>query len=134
MKRTLVLALAAAIAAAPLTTAFAQTPPPGWKTMDMRDDASSWIADPHMHEFYQAAVEAFAHGPDKLDRSAFEKRSFEIFRDFAIARHVPPEAMQDHLKRIPGEVILIVTRDPKTLDIYDNFAVALFGPQGRGPG
>ncbi len=133
MNRTLALALAAALIIAP--GAFAQTPegavaPSGSKTLDMRDDASSWIKDPHVHEFYQATVDAFAHGPNHVDRSAFNKRFKEIFDDFAVSRHVPPKAMEEHLKRIPGETILIVTRDPKTLDSYDNFVVALFGPQG----
>ena len=130
MKRTIVLAFASLLIAAPVAGAFAQTAPQGYKTLDMRDDASSWIKDPHVHEFYQATVDAFAHGPDHVDRAAFNKRFKKIFDDFAVARHVPPKAMEDHLKRIPGETILIVTRDPKTLDSYDNFVVALFGPQG----
>ena len=139
MNRILALALAALLATAP--AAFAQTPaptpaqaPPGWKTMDMRDDASPWINDPHIHAFYQATVDAFAKGADHLDRAAYEKKSHDIFWDFAISQHMKPEAMEDHLKAIPGEMILIVTRDPKTLDSYDSFVMALFGPQGRGPG
>ena len=130
MNRILALAITAAIAVTPAAGAFAQETPPGYKTLDMRDDASSWIKDPHVHEFYQATVDAFARGPDHLDRAAFNKRFKEIFDDFAVSRHIPPKAMADHLKRIPGETILIVTRDPKTLDSYDNFVVALFGPQG----
>lgn len=138
MNRTLALAFAAVLAAAPSVVAFAQTPsvapaPSGQQTYDMRDDASGWINDPHLHEFYQMTVEAFAHGPDHLDQAAFNKRFREIFTDFAATRHVPPDRMLDHLKRIPGEVILIVKRDPKTLDSYDNFAIALFGPQPSGP-
>ncbi len=133
MKPTLALAVASLLAAAPVTGVMAQTQtatPPGYKTMDMRDDAASWIADPHVHQFYQATVDAFAHGPAHVDRAAFNKRFKEIFDDFAVSRHVPPKAMEEHLKRIPGETILIVTRDPKTLDTYDSFVLALFGPQG----
>ncbi len=130
MKRTLALAFASLLVAVPVVGAFAQTAPQGYKTLDMRDDASSWIKDPHVHEFYQATVAAFARGPDHVDRAAFNKRFKEIFDDFAVSRHVQPKAMEDHLKRIPGETILIVTRDPKTLDSYDNFVLALFGPQG----
>ena len=149
MNRTLVLALVATIAAAPAAGALAQTPPglqpsgqtpSGQQTFDMRDDASGWINDPHVHDYYKLCVQAFANGADHLDRPAYEKRFREIFTDFAVARHIPPDKMLDHLKRIPGEMILIVRRDPKTLDSYDNFVVALFGPQpqkstpGPGPG
>lgn len=98
---------------------------------DMRDDASAWIANPNIHAYYQMTVEAFAKGPDHVDRAAFETRSHEIFRDLAVSMHMPPDALQEHLKAIPGEVLLIVTRDPHTLDSYDNFVVALFGPQGK---
>ena len=133
MNRTLALALAALIAAAPIAVAVAQTPS-GQQTFDMRDDASAWINDPHVHEFYQLSVEAFAHGPDHLDRKAYERRFHEIFRDFAVAHHMSPERLRDHLERIPGEMILIVRRDPQALASYDNFIVALFGPQQSGPG
>ena len=140
MNRTLALTLAAALAAAPAApAAFAQAPqggapPSGQQTFDMRDDASAWINDPHVHAFYQLTIAAFAKGPDHLDRAAYEARFREIFREFAVEHHIPPERLQDHLKAIPGEMILIVTRDPKTLDSYDNFVVALFGPQASGPG
>ncbi len=128
MKRTLALAMAAALTAAPLAGASAQTPSAG-QTFDLRDDASGWIKDPHVYRFYQLTIDAFAKGPAKLDRAGYEQRFNDIFRDFAIERHIPPAAMADHLKRIPGEMIQIVTRDPKTLDSYDSFVVALFGPQ-----
>ncbi len=143
MTRISALALAVILAGAPAalaqsgaqaTSPAASQTPPGWKTMDMRDDASPWINDPHIHAFYQATVDAFAKGPDHLDRVAFMKKSHDIFWDFAISQHMKPEALEDHLKAIPGEVIQIVTRDPKTLDSYDNFVTALFGPQGHGPG
>jgi len=133
MKRTLALAIAAVLAVAPAAGALAQTPsvpaPSGQQTFDMRDDASGWINDPHVRDYYKLCVEAFANGADHLDRPAYEKRFREIFTDFAAAHHVPPAKMLDHLKRIPGEMILIVRRDPKTLDSYDSFVVALFGPQ-----
>ncbi len=132
--------IAASVLAAALTisaAAFAQPapqPPSGQPTFEMRDDASGWINDPHVHAYYQLCVEAFAEGVDHLDRPAYEKRFREIFADFAAAHHIPPDKMLEHVKRIPGEMILIVRRDPKTLDSYDNFVVALFGPQPKGSG
>jgi hypothetical protein len=141
MTRIAILALAAVIAAMPAVGAVAQTPadaqpPSSQQTFDMRDDASAWINDPHVHAFYQLTIDAFAHGPDHVDRAAYEARFREIFTDFAVAHHMPPDRLLEHLKLIPGQTILIVTRDPKTLDSYDNFVVALFGPQPQkgGPG
>jgi hypothetical protein len=140
MNRTIALAAAVVLAAAPLAAeALAKEAAPspsspqaaGPQTYNMRDDASDWIKDPNVHAFYQATVDAFAQGPEHLDRAAYEKRSHEIFAALAVSRHMPPEAMQDHLKAIPGEMIQIVTRDPKTLATYDSFVMALFGPQAR---
>ena len=93
------------------------------------NDEQAWINDPHMHAFYDTAVAAFSQGPSKVDVSAFEQKSFAIFRAFGTARGVPPDAMQDHLKLIPRQVVQIVKEDPKVLDSYANFVAATFGPQ-----
>jgi hypothetical protein len=139
MIRPLVLAAAALLSATP---ALAQPPAPqaptpqasAPKTYDMRDDATQWINDPAFHAFYQATVDAFAHGPDHVDREAYRKRSQEIFTALAVAHGMPTEQVLNHVKAIPDEVIVWATRDPRTLDTYENFVVALFGPQKRGPG
>jgi len=93
------------------------------------DDQQSWINDPHMHAFYDATVAAFARGPVQVDVAAFERHSFTIFREFGASRGMRPEAMQDHLKLIPRQVVQIVQEDPKVLDSYANFVAAVFGPQ-----
>jgi hypothetical protein len=92
------------------------------------NDAASWIADPHMHQFYATVVAAFADGPDKVDVAALEAKSFAIFRAFGTARGVSPAAMQDHLKLIPRQVVQIAREDPHVLDSYDTFVAATFGP------
>lgn len=99
------------------------------ETMDMREADASWVNDPHMKEFYRATVEAFANGAARVDRAAYEKRSREIFRAAAVSRNMAPEPFLEHLAAIPGEMILIVTREPATLASYDSFVAALFGPQ-----
>lgn len=132
MTRTIVLAFAAALVAAP--AALAQpTPAPkaAPQTYDMRDDAAGWINDPNVHAFYQMSVDAFAQGADHLDRPAYVQRSREIFHALALAHGMKPEALEDHLKDIPDQMVQIVTRDPHTLDSYDTFVLALFGPQKR---
>lgn len=102
---------------------------PGKPSASMQGDQASWIADSHMHAFYNLTVAAFAKGPSGVDRPRFERESRLIFRDFAASRGISPDAMEDHLKLIPGQVIQIVTDDPKVLASYDNFVVAVFGPQ-----
>ena len=135
MNRTIALAVAAALLAEP--AALAQ-PAPATKaapqTYDMRDEAAAWINDPNVHAFYQMSVDAFAQGADHLDRAAYARRSREIFRALALAHGMKPEALEDHLKDIPDQMVQIVTRDPHTLDSYDAFVLALFGPQKSGPG
>ena len=93
------------------------------------NDARSWIADPHMRRFYDAARAALAGGPAKVDLPTFEAASRKIFRAFAAARGADPDAMEDHLKLIPGQVVQIAKEDPAVLDSYDNFVAAVFGPQ-----
>ena len=114
---------------APVVAGQSTTPP----TLDMREADRSWIDDPHVHDFYRLTVDAFAHGPDPLDRAAYDKNSRKIFRALAASRHMSPDAFEQHAAAIPGQMIEIVTRDPQTLATYDAFAIALFGPQGASP-
>lgn len=94
-----------------------------------REDQAAWIDDPHVHQFYEATVEAFANGPEKVDRAAYEQRSRAIFHDLAVARGMQPEHLQAHLAAIPGEMLENVRRDPQILASYAAFIDALFGPQ-----
>ena len=135
MKRSHAGRLAAGLLAAlALGSAAAAHPPAatpaGSTTKNLQgNDAQSWIADPHMHAFYHTTVAAFAPGPPMVDVDAFEKKSFAIFREFGVSRGVGADAMQDHLKLIPRQVVAIVKEDPTVLDNYGNFVAAVFGPQ-----
>lgn len=130
--RTIGLSLAVAILMAGGTSAVSAQAPSTPPSYDARDEQASWINDPHVHDFYKATIEAFANGPDRLDRAAYEQRSRAIFRAMAVSRNMSPDGLEQHLARIPGEMIQIVTRDPKTLASYESFIVALFGPQKPG--
>jgi hypothetical protein len=126
-----------AVALAFATGAQAQHPAPAAKpaagnTVSLQGagaEQSAWINNPHMHAFYEAAKAAFANGPSKVDAAAFEKTSMAIFAEFGKSMGMKPEAMQDHLKLIPGQVVQIAKEDPKVLDSYDNFIEALMGPK-----
>jgi hypothetical protein len=126
--RFIPLALAAALAIA--TPALAQTPTAhGSATESLQGNQSAWINDPHMHAFYDLTKQAFANGPAKVDVDAYEAKSFAIFREFGAAHGMKPEAMVDHLKLIPRQLVQIVCEDPHVIDSYDNFVAATFGPQ-----
>ena len=127
------LVLTAALGAAP---AWAQHPgadphapaPSGGTTVDIQG-GDEWRKDPHMREFYDVVVKAFAKGPAKVDAPALEAASYAIFRDFAVSKGMNPDAMQDHLKLIPRQMIQIAREDPSVLKDYDSFVDALFGPK-----
>ena len=93
----------------------------------IQDDSSGWKRSPHMHAYYDATVATFAHGTN-IDVDAYEAQSFAIFREFARANHANEQAMLDHLKLIPRQVVGIVKENPAVLKSYDSFWTALVGP------
>ena len=121
-------ALGAAVLCPAAVPAIAQEAPAP-QTYSARDEQQRWIDDPAFHAFYQATVDAFADGPDKVDRAAYEQRSKEIFTAFATANGMLVEGVLEHLKRIPGEMIGNATREPEILASYEAFIEALMGPQ-----
>ena len=115
---------------APAGAAPAAAAPTGSSTVNMQgNDAKAWAADAHIHAFYDTTVAAFAQGPAKVDVDAYEQKSFAIFRAFGEAKGMGAAAMQDHLKLIPRQMVGIVKEDPKVLDNYENFVLALMGPE-----
>ena len=96
-------------------------------TVSFQDDANEWKRSPHMHAYYDETVKTFAHGTD-IDVDAYQARSFAIFREFAHANGWSEDAMIDHLKLIPRQVVGIVKENPAVLQSYDAFWAALVGP------
>jgi hypothetical protein len=80
-----------------------------------------------MRAYYDATVATFANGTE-IDIDAYEAQSFAIFREFARANGASEEAMIDHLKLIPRQVVDIVKENPAVLKNYDSFWAALSGP------
>jgi hypothetical protein len=91
-------------------------------------DYPEWFQNPHMVEFYALSVEML-RAARRIDAAAYEQRSYAIFRVFAESLGANPDGMIDHLKAIPREMVGIVADDPKVLDSYENFLVALRGPR-----
>ena len=96
-------------------------------TYSIQDDGSAWKRSPHMRAFYDTTVATFSHGTN-IDVDAYEAKSFAIFREFARASGVSEDAMLDHLKLIPRQVVGIVKENPAVLKTYDDFWIAMVGP------
>ena len=132
MSRNSVRLLAAtALALALSGPVFAADPAPADapKTANMQGDQQAWINDPHVHALYQLTVAAFANGPANVDKVKFKQDAYAIFRDFGRSTGMGTDAMVEHLKLIPDQLVQIANEDPKVLDSYDRFIAALFGPQ-----
>jgi hypothetical protein len=95
-------------------------------TVDIQG-ASEWKRSPYMQAYYELTVATFANGAD-IDVGAYESKSFVVFREFARANGRNEEAMVDHLKLIPRQVVAIVKEDVAVLNSYDSFWAALAGP------
>lgn len=92
-------------------------------------DYPEWFQNPHMVEFYALSVGMLRANAGRVDAAAYEQKCYEIFRAFAASLGADPDGMIDHLKAIPREMVGIVAADPKVLDSYESFLVALRGPR-----
>ncbi|MEQ1780816.1 MAG: hypothetical protein ABMA14_05615 [Hyphomonadaceae bacterium] len=99
------------------------------ETVSLQGDQSAWIKSPEIHSFYDLSVASLGKGAPKLDFEAYRDKSYAIYRTFAASMGVNPDAMVEHLKDIPRQMVGIVKDDPKVLDSYEAFTVALMGPQ-----
>jgi hypothetical protein len=100
----------------------------GSVTINIQGDNTDWWESPFMHQGYGAALQALANGPDRVDRAAFQATFMKLAHAFALSMNMDPKGMQDHLKLIPGQIVDIVRDDPKALDSYENFVLAMRGP------
>ena len=99
------------------------------ETHSMQGDQSAWINSPHIHTFFDLTKARLGKGAATLDFEDYRDKSYAIFRAFGTSMGMSPDGMVDHLKDIPRQLVGIVKDDPKVLDSYDNFVVALMGPQ-----
>lgn len=120
--------LAAALLATTPALAQHQDSAPRGNTQSLQGDVKSFMYNDHMRAFYALAVETMKDGADEAEIAAFEKKSYVIFGQFAASRGMKPEAMIDHLKAIPRQVISIAKEDPQALATFDNFVAAMVGP------
>jgi hypothetical protein len=126
--RKVLLGFLAPFAFTPAWAQHAQHAEPQTITLDAQGHSPEWEQSRHWRDFYTLSVEML-RGNASPDVAAFEQKSYEIFGAFAREMGASREGMIDHLKNIPREVVGIVEHDPKVLDSYDNFMVALRGPR-----
>jgi len=128
-RKALVALLAPLMVAPALAVAqHAQPAQPQTITLDAQGHSPEWEQSPHWREFYELSV-TMLRGNPAPDVAGYEQKSYEIFRAFARSMGASPEGMIDHLKNIPREIVGIVKEDPKALDSYEGFLVALRGPR-----
>jgi hypothetical protein len=117
-------------AKAPEKTAAAN-PHGGGTTQTLQPGASEWKKSPFIHQFYDLTKATFAKGAGKMNFKEYQAKSYDIFRAFGASTGGEKGAamMLDHLKDIPKQMVGIVKDDPKVIDSFDNFWVALSGPE-----
>jgi hypothetical protein len=125
---TLLIATAVVAATPVLATQPAETHGPVTGNLQGGDQAAALRANPYFRELYGVSVVALAYGPDKVNLPDFEARFFAVARKMAAETGGDPAALQDHLKLIPGQIVRIVRDDPKALDSFDRFVLAMVGP------
>jgi hypothetical protein len=99
------------------------------ETVSLQGDQSAWINNPHMRGFYDLTKATLGANAEAVNVDAYRDASYVIFRAFAASMGTSPDGMVEHLKDIPRQMVNIVRDDPKVLDSYDSFVVALMGPQ-----
>lgn len=99
-------------------------------TVDLQGGYEEWRKSPFIHQFYDLTKASFANGADKVDFAAYQEESYAIFRAFGgkDGGKAGEEAMLDHLKDIPRQMIGIMKDDPAVLESYDKFWIAMAGP------
>jgi hypothetical protein len=81
-----------------------------------------------MRQLYGAITEARAkNGPDKIDVAALDQKLRELARGYS-AHGLSSREMEDHVVDITHQLLEIGKKDPKIFDSFENFAVALHGP------
>ncbi len=105
-------------------------PQSGDVSVDLQGGYDEWRKSPYIQQFYDLTKTTFAGGADKVDFAPYQEKSYAIFRAFggSTGGRAGEEAMLDHLKDIPRQIVGIVKDDPSVLESYDKFWIAMAGP------
>jgi hypothetical protein len=117
-------------AGALMATAWAQHAPQNAPvTKSLQEHPEHVTADdPRLRTFYDLLVEARSKGAERVD-ATLEKKVRETARHFPAGHGLDAKAWEDHVVDMAGQMLAIGKKDPKVFQSYDNFVVAMRGPQ-----
>lgn len=120
-------AIAAASALGIIAAASAQQHGAGPATRSLQEHPVS-VEDPRLHALYDLLAAARAKGAEKVD-AGLDTKVREMARNYPTGHGLDAKAWEDHVVDMAGQMLAIGKKDPKVLQSYENFVVALRGPQ-----
>ncbi len=97
-------------------------------TVSIRQNDYSLCGTAMYDDLYAHTVEVFAVGAENVNLSDYEQKVFALAVGSEVFSGASAEAIIDHLKDIPRQLVEIIKEDPAVLDSCSNFSVALVGP------
>ena len=97
-------------------------------TVSIRQNDNSLCGTAMYDDLYALTVEVFAVGAENVNLSDYEQKVFALAVGSEVFSGASAEAIIDHLKDIPRQLVEIIREDPAVLDSCSNFSVALVGP------
>lgn len=100
----------------------------GAVTVSIRQNDRALCGTAMYDKLYALTIALFAEGVEQVQLAEYEQQVFTLAvasEEFAGAS---AEAIIDHLKDIPRQLVEIIREDPAVLDSCSNFSVALVGP------
>jgi len=97
-------------------------------TVSIRQNDHSLCGTAMYDELYALTVEVFAVGAENVNLGEYEQKVFALAIASEEFSGASAEAVIDHIKDIPRQLVEIIREDPTVLDSCSNFSVALIGP------
>ena len=97
-------------------------------TVSIRQNDHSLCGTAMYDDLYALTVEVFALGAENVNLSEYEQKVFALAIASEEFSGASAEAIKDHIKDIPRQLVEIIREDPAVLDSCSNFSVALVGP------
>lgn len=119
--------IAAAIALGVIATAWAAPQQHAPVTKSLQEHPLS-AEDTRLRALYEVLADARTKGADKVD-AGLEKKLREMARNHPVSHGLDARAWEDHVVDMGGQMLRIGSQDPKVFQSYENFVVALRGPQ-----
>ncbi len=97
-------------------------------TVSIAQNDFDLCTDPFYIGFYEITRQVYAVGIENVTVAALEDKTFSYIRSQAQFTPQQAEGWIEHIKAIPGQLVMIIREDPAVLDSCANFSVALVGP------